>query len=159
MQAIVVIALVLHVVTGVFWAGSTFALARMGVNQAREFLRPQLGAAATAIVTGALLWYLLHRGSEGTSEHVLATGAIFALIAAGIQALTGLTGRQVVNQVLARRRIGRHLWTESHSDRAAHCGRLFVGHRHLHGGGALRLGHDPEKAAPDLIRGGNRFSE
>ena len=101
MQAIVIIALVLHVVSGVFWAGSTFALARMGGNQAREFLRPQLGAAATAIVTGALLWYLLHRRSEGTSEHVLATGAIFALIAAGIQAGTGLTGRQIVSQALA----------------------------------------------------------
>ena len=96
MQAIVIIALVLHVVSGVFWAGSTFALARMGGNQAREFLRPQLGAAATAIVTGALLWYQLHRGSEGMSENVLATGAIFALIAAGIQAVTGLTGRRVL---------------------------------------------------------------
>jgi len=93
MQATVIVALILHVVSGVFWAGSTFALARFSANQGREFLRPQLGAAAVAIVTGALLWYLLHRGSEGTSEHVLATGAIFALIAAGIQAVTGLTGR------------------------------------------------------------------
>ena len=101
MQAIVIIALVLHVVSGVFWAGSTFALARMGGDQARKFLRPQLGAAAAAIVTGVLLWYLLHRGSEGTSERVLATGAIFALIAAGIQAGTGLTGRQIVSQELA----------------------------------------------------------
>jgi hypothetical protein len=96
MQATVIVALVLHVVSGVFWAGSTFALARMGDSQARQFLRPQLGAAAIAIVTGALLWYLLHRGSEGTSEHVLATGAIFALIAAGIQAVTAVTGRQVL---------------------------------------------------------------
>ena len=96
MQAIVIIVLVLHVVSGVFWAGSTFALAQMGGNQAREFLRPQLGAAATAIGTGALLWYLLHRGSEGMSEHVLATGAIFALIAAGVQTVTGLTGRKVL---------------------------------------------------------------
>ena len=101
MQAIVIIALVLHVVSGVFWAGSTFAWARMGGYQARDFLRPQLGAAATAVGTGALLWYLLHRGSEGTSERVLATGAIFALIAAGIQAGTGLTGRQIVSQALA----------------------------------------------------------
>jgi hypothetical protein len=93
MQATVIVALILHVVSGVFWAGSTFALARFSANQGREFLRPQLGAAAVAIVTGALLWYLLHRGSEGTSEHVLATGAIFALIAAGIQAVTGLRGR------------------------------------------------------------------
>lgn len=93
MQVTVIVALILHVVSGVFWAGSTFALARFSADQGREFLRPQLGAAAAAIVTGALLWYLLHRGSEGISEHVLATGAIFALIAAGIQAATGLTGR------------------------------------------------------------------
>src|SRR5262245_48736048 len=93
MQAAVIVALILHVVSGVFWAGSTFALARFSADQGREFLRPQLGAAAVAIVTGALLWYLLHRGGEGTSEHVLATGAIFALIAAVIQAVTGLTGR------------------------------------------------------------------
>src|SRR5262249_20716025 len=96
MQATVIVALILHVVSGVFWAGSTFALARLGGNQGREFLRPQLGAATVAIVTGALLWYLLHRGSEGTSEHVLATGSVFALIAAGIQAVTGLTGRRVL---------------------------------------------------------------
>jgi len=93
MQATVIVALILHVVSGVFWAGSTFALARSSATQAREFLRPQLGAAAVAIVTGALLWHLLHEGSQGASEHVLATGAIFALIAAGIQAVTGLTSR------------------------------------------------------------------
>lgn len=95
MQATVVIALVLHVLSGVFWAGTTFALARLGGNQARYLLRPQLGAAAIAIVTGALLWYLLHRGSEGTSEYVLAIGAVFALIAAGVQAVTA-AGRPVL---------------------------------------------------------------
>jgi hypothetical protein len=93
MQATVIVALVLHVVSGVFWAGSTFALARSKAPHDREFLRPQLGAAVVAIVTGALLWYLLHRGSEGASEHVLATGAVFAFIAAGIQIVTGLSGR------------------------------------------------------------------
>ena len=92
MQATVIVALILHVVSGVFWAGSTFALARSSATQAREFLRPQLGAAAVAIVTGALLWHLLHEG-QAASEHVLATGAIFALIAAGIQAVIGLTSR------------------------------------------------------------------
>jgi hypothetical protein len=96
MQATVVIALVLHVLSGVFWAGTTFALARLGGNQAGHLLRPQLGAAAIAIVTGALLWYLLHRGSEATSERVLATGAVFALIAAGVQAVTGRAGRPVL---------------------------------------------------------------
>jgi hypothetical protein len=96
MQATVVIALVLHVLSGVFWAGTTFALARLGGNQARYLLRPQLGAASIAIVTGALLWYLLHRGGEGTSEYVLAIGAVFALIAAGVQAATGAAGWPVL---------------------------------------------------------------
>ena len=96
MQATVVVAVVLHVLSGVFWAGSTFALARLGGNQARQFLRPQLGAAAVAIVTGVLLFYLLHRGSEGSSEDILAAGAVFAFIAAGVQAATGLTGRQAL---------------------------------------------------------------
>jgi hypothetical protein len=49
-----------------------------------------------AIATGALLWYLLHRGSEAISEQVLTTGAVFALIAGGIQAVTGVAGRQVL---------------------------------------------------------------
>src|SRR5262249_57707150 len=72
-----------------------------GRQSSPRILKAATGRGRTAIVTGALLWYLLHRGSEGTSEHVLATGAIFALLAAGAQALTGLTGRQAVDQVLA----------------------------------------------------------
>jgi hypothetical protein len=96
MQTTVVITLVLHVLSGVFWAGSTFVLARMGGPQVSHLLRPQLGTAAVAIVTGALLWYLLHRGGEGLSERILATGAVFALIAAGVQAVSGIAGRPVV---------------------------------------------------------------
>jgi hypothetical protein len=96
MQAAVVVALVLHVLSGVFWAGSTFALARMGGNQVLGLLRPQLGAAAVAIISGAVLWVLLHRGSEGVAERVLAAGAVFAIIAAGVQAATGLTSRHAL---------------------------------------------------------------
>jgi hypothetical protein len=95
MQTTIVITLVLHVLTGVFWAGSTFALARIGGNQAGHLLRPQLGAAAVAILSGALLWYLLHRGGDGLSERILATGAVFALIAAGVQIASAFAGRHV----------------------------------------------------------------
>ncbi|MEN3375287.1 MAG: hypothetical protein V7604_642, partial [Hyphomicrobiales bacterium] len=59
MQAILIVTLVLHVLSGVFWAGSTFALARIGGNQADRFFRPQMGAAAVAIVTGGVLGFLL----------------------------------------------------------------------------------------------------
>ena len=85
MQATLIIAVVLHVLSGVFWAGSTFALARTGGNQAERFFRPQMGAAAVAIVTGGVLGFLLHRGTPGIQEHLLAIGALSALLAAGVQ--------------------------------------------------------------------------
>jgi hypothetical protein len=96
MQATVVVALVLHVLSGVFWAGSTFALARMGGNQALRLLGPQLGAAAVAIVSGAVLWFLLHRGGDGPAERILAAGAVLAVVAIGVQAATGITSRQAL---------------------------------------------------------------
>ena len=85
MQATLIIALVLHVLSGVFWAGSTFALARTGGNQADRFFRPQMGAATVAIVTGGVLGYLVHRGTPGIQEHLLGIGALCALLAAGVQ--------------------------------------------------------------------------
>jgi hypothetical protein len=89
MQMTLIMTLVLHVLSGVFWAGSTFALARTGGNQADQFFKPQMGAAAVAVVTGALLWFLLHRGASGIPGHILAVGAISAIIAAGVQVMTG----------------------------------------------------------------------
>jgi hypothetical protein len=57
MQMTLIVALVLHVLSGVFWAGTTFALARTGGNQADLFFRPQMSAAAIAVVTGGVLWF------------------------------------------------------------------------------------------------------
>jgi hypothetical protein len=55
MQFTLIVTLVLHVLSGVFWAGTTFALARTGGNQADQLFRPQMGAAMIAVATGALL--------------------------------------------------------------------------------------------------------
>jgi hypothetical protein len=85
MQIALIAALVLHVLSGVFWAGSTFVLARTGGNQAERLFRPQMGAAVVAVVSGAVLWFLLHRGTPGIQEHLLEIGAVSALIAAGVQ--------------------------------------------------------------------------
>jgi hypothetical protein len=85
MQAILIVTLVLHVLSGVFWAGSTFVLARTGGYQADRFFRPQMGAATVAVLTGALLWFLLHRGPADIQEYVLGVGAVCALLAAGVQ--------------------------------------------------------------------------
>jgi hypothetical protein len=85
MQATLIVTLVLHVLSGVFWAGSTFVLARTGGYQADRFFRPQMGAATVAVLTGALLWFLLHRGPADIQEYVLGVGAVCALLAAGVQ--------------------------------------------------------------------------
>ena len=89
MQVTLIVALVLHVLSGVFWAGTTFALAQMGGNRADQFFRPQMGAAAIAVLTGGLLWFLLHRGTLGTQGHMLVIGASCALVAISVQGMTG----------------------------------------------------------------------
>ncbi|MHC4049966.1 hypothetical protein [Bradyrhizobium sp. 25ACV] len=89
MQTALVIALSLHVLSSVFWAGSSFALARTGGLGGEQLVFPQLGAATIAILTGGYLGHLVHSGRFGTTEQVLAVGAVCALIAAGVQAAIG----------------------------------------------------------------------
>jgi hypothetical protein len=85
MQSTLVVTLVLHVLSGVFWAGSTFTLARGGGVGAEKLFRPQMGAAVVAVVTGGVLWHLVHSGSPGKTEYILAIGAVAAIVAAGVQ--------------------------------------------------------------------------
>jgi hypothetical protein len=89
MQIALVIALSLHVLSSVFWAGSSFTLARTGGAGGELLFGPQMGAAAVAILTGGLLGHLVHDGAFGTAEMILAAGALCALIAAGVQAAIG----------------------------------------------------------------------
>ncbi len=88
MQVTVILAVALHVLTGVFWAGSTFTLARTDGVLAERLFKPQMGAAVVAIAAGIVLWYLLHRGDPGPMEYVLAFGAGSALLAAGVQGVS-----------------------------------------------------------------------
>ena len=108
MQSIIIVITALHVLSSVFWAGSTFTLAHTGGVQAEHLFRPQIGAATVAVITGAALWHYLHEGSVGISEQILATGAACAIIAAGIQGIsTGSTLRRAgpVNSAQALRSI------------------------------------------------------
>jgi hypothetical protein len=89
MQTILIFTLVLHILSGVFWAGTTFALARTGANQTDQLFRPQMGAAVIVVATGGLLWYLVHPGSFGTTEQILAVGVFCAFVAAGVQGMSG----------------------------------------------------------------------
>jgi hypothetical protein len=89
MQVTLILTLVLHVLAGVFWAGSTFTLARTGNALAARLFAPQMGAAVVAVATGGLLWFLFHRGPAGVTEHILALGAVCAVVAAGLQGVAG----------------------------------------------------------------------
>lgn len=96
MQYVFMLALALHVMSGVFWAGSTFVLARTGDGRlAMSLFGPQMGAATLAVLSGAVLWYLFHgTGYFGPQEQVLAVGAVAAIVAAAVQgALVGRSRR------------------------------------------------------------------
>ena len=89
MQIPLIITLSLHVLSSVFWAGSSFTLARTGGLGGEKLFRPQMGAAVIAILTGAYLGHLVHAGAFGTAEKILAVGAFAALVAAGVQDAIG----------------------------------------------------------------------
>lgn len=96
MQYVFIVVLGLHVMAGVFWAGTTFTLARDPEIRAERFFGPQMGSATLAVITGALLWYFFHEGVFGTMEMVLALGIAAALAAAGVLgALVGPARRQL----------------------------------------------------------------
>lgn len=86
MQPALVIAISIHILAATFWAGSTFALARMAGKGSEQLFVPQLSAAMFAIGAGAYLWHTLHEGSFGTPERLLAAGAVAAIVALAIQA-------------------------------------------------------------------------
>ena len=85
MQILIIVLIGLHVLAGVFWAGSTFAIVRSGGAGLEALFRPQMGAATVAILAGIGLMGLLHRGGMGPMEQTLAVGALCAIAAAGAQ--------------------------------------------------------------------------
>lgn len=96
MQYVYIIVLGLHVMAGVFWAGTTFTLARDPEIKAERFFGPQMGSATLAVITGALLWHFFHAGVFGNMELVLAIGIVAALAAAGVLgALVGPARRRL----------------------------------------------------------------
>jgi hypothetical protein len=87
MQVLLIITIAVHVLSSVFWAGSTFVLARNGGTGAASLFGPQIGAATVSGLSGMLLWHLLHEGSFELAEKILATGAAAAILAFLVQIL------------------------------------------------------------------------
>jgi hypothetical protein len=104
------IALAAHVLSSVFWAGSTFTLARLSGLGGERLVLPQAGAAVVAILTGGYLWHSLHEGGLGPFEQVLLAGAAAALIAiilqvsVGVRTLAALR-RRTLDDAVAQRQI------------------------------------------------------
>ncbi|MBN9222895.1 MAG: hypothetical protein J0I79_33610 [Mesorhizobium sp.] len=84
MQYVYIVTIGLHVMAGVFWAGTTITLARDPEIRAERFIRPQMGASGMVFLTGALLWYFFHGAYFGSMEMVLALGILTAFAAAGV---------------------------------------------------------------------------
>jgi hypothetical protein len=110
MQPIFFIAISLHVLAAMFWAGTSFTLARVNGLGSEQLFRPQMGAALLAVLTGAYLWHVTHAGAFGSVERVLALGALCAITAAGVQgAFGGSAIRRLrsgtANEAEARQRI------------------------------------------------------
>ncbi|MGN6583612.1 MAG: hypothetical protein ACTHJV_07905 [Rhizobiaceae bacterium] len=96
MQTTLMITIAIHALAGVFWAGTTFALARLEGVYAERFFGPQMGAAVLALLSGALLWHFLHEGGVGAPEMVLGFGILCAIVAAGVQgAMIGSARRKL----------------------------------------------------------------
>lgn len=83
LDPIFTIAIILHVLPAVFWAGSTFVLARGETRLAATLYGPMSGASGLAFLVGAFLWFRFYGFSFGS--HILAFGILCAIIAAGVQ--------------------------------------------------------------------------
>ena len=90
-------AISIHLLVGVFWAGSTFMAARNAVAGETVVL-PQLGGAVLVVASGAYLWSVSHAGRFDLSEQVLALGAAAALLAILAQATLGLAAMRALRR-------------------------------------------------------------
>lgn len=105
MHIAILLAISIHVLAAVFWAGSTFAVARVGASLLSRLFLPQVGSAIVAVVSGGYLWHVLHGRALGTGEQVLIVGAACGLLALAIQ--IGVTARDFLrNKTRATQQLG-----------------------------------------------------
>lgn len=90
MQLTIAVAMALHVLATIFWAGSTFVIARIDGLDSRKLFGPQVGAAIVAILSGGYLFDLFHSNASGRPEHILMFGASAALLALVLQVIAFL---------------------------------------------------------------------
>ena len=77
--------LTVHVLSGVFWAGSTSAMANLGVAEAARLFPSQMGSATLTVLTGLAIWFFQLGSRFHTHEQILLVGIAAAIIAAAVQ--------------------------------------------------------------------------
>ena len=93
----------LHVLAGVFWAGSSFTLARAAAGHElyTRLWKPQMGAAVITFLSGAYLWHAFHEGAMSALERSLGIGVVAAILALLLQtAAAVITWRKGSQRVL-----------------------------------------------------------
>jgi hypothetical protein len=105
MVTVIIVAIAVHVLAGVFWAGTTFVLARNPEATTPGIARAQMGAALVAIVAGATLWSLVRPPAGSTLGRILAAGAGCALLAAALQTTLSVSSRLAWTRRLMVQRI------------------------------------------------------
>jgi hypothetical protein len=85
MHTLIVVVIAIHLLAGVFWAGSTFVLAHNRAQGAQALFRAQMGAAVIAILAGIALGGLLMGGVAGPMQTTLTVGAVCAILALIVQ--------------------------------------------------------------------------
>jgi|SRR5690349_23924723 hypothetical protein len=85
MDYVPIVLVAIHAMSGVFWAGSTGAMANLKGELAGKLFPFQMGSAGAAILAGILL-FAFYRGFSGsTSDWILITGIVAAIIALAVQ--------------------------------------------------------------------------
>lgn len=85
MHILLLVVIAIHLLAGVFWAGSTFVLAHNRAQGADGLYRAQMSAAALAILAGIGLGGAFMRGGAGPAQTTLTVGAVCAILAAVVQ--------------------------------------------------------------------------
>jgi len=85
MDYVLIVLVAVHAMTGVFWAGSTGALANLKGAMAEKLFPFQMGSAGIAIIAGIILFGVYRGFSGSTSDWVLITGIATAAVALVVQ--------------------------------------------------------------------------
>lgn len=112
MDYVPIILVALHAMSGVFWAGSTGAMANLNGANAERLFPFQMGSAAAAILAGILLFGFYRGYSGSTSDWILIVGIAAAIIAAAVQGVLIAPARRALamspgSEAIARPKMAR----------------------------------------------------